>query len=383
MGVRCEKRREPALNNRKLKTMIDQLNIEVIQAARVAIGRSRVMTTLVVIASVLATIAYWNGRKDSWTRLRYLRQYALIEVDSIVRAEMKADPTLETYKAHLLTIKGLPPAASIAQTGKGMDSFALRALNNDQLDSAEYWEIIEPKLDARFIDMLRLDTPALYPPEKWSRLRNALISVSDWRQELPQAKTYAEQLRRGYMETALLVNLPFFGVSFDLNDLALLAGLTFTLLLIALCYALIREHSTVDTVSELIDAADNGTDQGKLLRRRIYQVTAHANVLTIPPSTQVPAMNSHGRMQFEAFIDRVFKLLGLLLRTFPGVIYTLIYVNDRGTSSYGAALSPERLYSLELASSIFLVLVWIFSAAALMTNWRLETRWKDLVAKVN
>lgn len=361
--------------------MIDQLNIEVIQAARVAIGRSRVMTTLLVIASVLATIAYWNGREDSWTRLRYMRQYTLIEVDTLLRKEIKGDTALTGYKKHLLTIKGIPPSAALRNPD--MNSLALEALNAGRLDNTEYWEIIEPKVDGRFIDMLRMHTPALFPPEKWARLRNAMLAVVDWRQELPQARTYADQLRKGYMETALLVNLPFFGVSFDLNDLALLAGLTFTLLLIGLCYALIREHGTVDTVSELIDDVDPSTDPGKLLRRRIYQVTAHSNVLTIPPTSHPPNSTSHGRKQFEELTDGVFKLLGILLRTFPGVIYTLIYINDRGTSSYGAALSPERLTSLELASTIFLVLVWIFSAAALLTNWRLETRWKDLVVKIN
>ena len=50
--------------------MLDQLNIEVIPAVRTAIGRSRIMTTLLAIASVLATIAYWNGRENSWGRAR-------------------------------------------------------------------------------------------------------------------------------------------------------------------------------------------------------------------------------------------------------------------------------------------------------------------------
>lgn len=358
--------------------MLDQLNIEVIQAVRTAIGRSRIMTTLLVIASVLATIAYWNGRENSWTRLRYNRQYALNEINEYVKLEVGSNQ-LKRYKSYLLTTKGLPVPAGLSDP----DTFAKQALDAGKLDMAGYWEIIEPKVDERFVDMIRQDDPAAHTPEKWWRWRNAMLAVNDWKQELPEAESYARQLREGYLQTTLLVNLPFFGVSFDLNDLALLSGLTFTLLLIGACYALIREHSAVDTVSEMIDAVDASTPEGQLIRRRIYQVTAHANVLTIPPPIRGPHNASHGRRQFDRFTDGIFKALGAMLRIFPAVIFTFIYINDRGTTAYGAALSPERLTSLMIASTIFLVLVWVFSGAALLTNWRLETRWKDLSDKIS
>lgn len=360
--------------------MLDQLNFEAIRMARSAAARTRFVTTLIIIAAVLATLAYWNSKPDSWPRLRYERQYLLEEVRDLVKERIEKDSLL-SYRQFLLRTKGVEVFPE--DDRPTVKAKAMKALNSEVIDRDMYDRIDEPVVDTNFIDMLRADVPGRFTSTKWGKLRTSMIGLKDWKNELDYAKEYAAQLRSGYIDTSLLVNIPFFGPAFDINDLALFAGLVLNLMLIALCYVIIREQHTVDTLSEIVKELDSTQASSDIIKRRVYQVTANANVLTMPPILLAKRPMSIVQLEFDRWTRTGFTILGFLMRLFPFVVYGFIFFNDRNTREFGMTLSPSRMSTLEDISLIFLILLGLSTLMVLFTNWRLELRWRDLAREVS
>ncbi|MBK9599523.1 MAG: hypothetical protein IPO60_14745 [Flavobacteriales bacterium] len=64
-----------------------------------------------------------------------------------------------------------------------------------------------------------------------------------------------EQTRRAVINGTLSIDLPFFGLAFDVNDLALLSGLGFTLLLLAISFNVYREHHNLRSLLDWVACA--------------------------------------------------------------------------------------------------------------------------------
>ena len=53
-----------------MTTMNDRIFDHILDGLKQSIERSRFATTLLMVACVLCSVAYWNGKENSWGRAR-------------------------------------------------------------------------------------------------------------------------------------------------------------------------------------------------------------------------------------------------------------------------------------------------------------------------
>ncbi|MBK9273099.1 MAG: hypothetical protein IPM49_00985 [Flavobacteriales bacterium] len=365
--------------------MKDSLFPHILDGLKQAIERSRFTTTLVIIACVLCSIAYWNGKETSWGRARMNRYMVLAELDTIVRNARAADPDLLSFKQYVLSIHGpsfLKDSAILQTNRPDVFSIALKRLHSIQAISDSLYERASvPWISTDFVDHMEyLDS---ITPMQAESMRQALIDLPNAAGEVIHAHDGFEQTRRAYIRANLFVDLPFFGLAFDLNDLALLSGLGFTLLLLALVYNLLREHHNLETLLDWVNCLPRTTNEERCTRLRIYQAAANFNVLTMPP--QLLGCNGctdAGHDQIKRTMRFMFLVLSKLIYLVPVILHAMVRQNDIDTRSHGIALQPERLHELEIQSTFFLVTISILTALAMVSATRIELLWVTFAGKV-
>ena len=121
------------------------------------------------------------------------------------------------------------------------------------------------------------------------------------------------------------VNIPILGASMDINDLSLMAGLSFSILLSWFQFSLRRQH---DNVKKLFEIAK---EHGEL--STAYDLLAMTQVLTVPPARNAnsPAFS---------FARRLSRLPSLILWT-SVIAQGVVLGNDVETMQHGDILAPH------------------------------------------
>lgn len=361
--------------------MIDQLTQGILDAVKDNVQRSRFMTSLLVFACVLATIAFWNGKPDSWTRLRLIRQSHLAQLDSLVAEEMRYDSllgyTLIRARRENIGLTGIKTLHAVREE-------LSRLYRAKSIESETYFSIRQPVVDSLFVNHLLSTYRYPITPDKAAEYKKALVGVQDWTWELPAAREQATQLRRKFIDSTLVIDIPFFGLAFDINDLGLLAGLAFSLILMGIGYTLLREHNGMDTLIDLFEALPKNSEVERDVRIRLYQITAMQNVMTVPPGLFVTtSCGDAGRRLLRQIERLVFMLVSKLIYLVPVWIFTSIRDNDISTQAFGLTLSPARLAEQASLSTFFLITVWVLAIGAFIAAIRIEVRWVTLAGKVD
>ena len=228
--------------------MNEQLFEHIFDGVKQAIERSRFASTLLIIACVLCATAYWNGTENSWGRARMNRYLVMSELDSLYHMVRDQDVTLLRFRQFVLAKRRERPSDSTsADTTKSLKVFReeIRRLHGQGGISDSLFErLAVPWISTDFVEyLLELDSIA---PVQAEGMRQAVVDLPNAAGELAYAREGFLQARRAYFSSTLFIDLPFFGLAFDLNDLALLSGLGFTLFLLALVYNLVREHHNIE-----------------------------------------------------------------------------------------------------------------------------------------
>ena len=365
--------------------MKDQLFQHILDGLKQSIERSRFTTTLLIIACVLCSIAYWNGKENSWGRARMSRYMMLAELDSLVGNARVADSHLLRYKQYVLSAYGPKPLLDtelFSTTDNALFDSALRRLHATRLISDSLFERISvPWISKDFVDYLSNSDEIT--PLKAEAMRQALTDLPNAAGELSQASDGFEQTRRAYIRANLFVDLPFFGLAFDLNDLALLSGLGFTLLLLALVYNLLREHHNLETLIDWVKCLPRTSNEDRCIRLRIYQAAANFNVLTMPPQIfGCSGCTDAGHDQVKRVMRFQFLILSKAIYLIPVILHATVRHNDILTRAHGFALQPERLHELETQSTFFLVTISILTVLAMVSATRIELLWVTFAGKV-
>jgi len=133
------------------------------------------------------------------------------------------------------------------------------------------------------------------------------------------AKDRLDSLIKSQIDREVYVTVPLLGVGFDINDLSLLAGVTFLFLLLWFRFSLWREEENVRILFQ---------ESPKELLPDVYTQLAMSQVLTVPP---------HGDKSNEGFWD---ALPSVLFWT-PVAVQFLICVNDLVSLGKGLVINPE------------------------------------------
>jgi len=170
-----------------------------------------------------------------------------------------------------------------------------------------------------------------------------------------QARDRMSSLQKLEIEHILNVTVPVLGVSFDINDLGLLGGITFLFLAVWFHFCLVREEENVDALFDRARAA------GEL--PAVYSLLAMTQVLLSPPRIDGRHTNFWSRLP------------GLLVWS-PALIQPLTVVNDWATLSLGSAVGRMAL-SVAIAETLIWFAILIMTLEGRKIGRELDRHWDE------
>jgi len=174
-------------------------------------------------------------------------------------------------------------------------------------------------------------------------------------------RDWAQNLERVRIEQVMLIKVPFFGISIDVNDLGIIAGFTFVVILIWFRFSLSRELTNLRVVFR------QGRDHDEL--KAYYDVLAMEQVMT------VPHMREETRRGLWWWIPKA-------LFFFPAAIEFIIMLNDARTWKIGLALNLEHTMLLYALGFVFFVLIMALTLNCVSLSRQVDREWGVTAAEL-
>lgn len=269
--------------------------------------RARSVIFLLMIISVLTFIAWWNHYEHAWPRTRL--RHAQLGV-------------------HFLCVQN-ENAAKIHGQKSEVDK------DCDAARTAHYFtKDIDLAIGKAFVERMRFN--------------------------LPQARLHLQYLQQQYIAGVTKVTIPFLGLQTDVNDLGILSGLTFVILLYLFCFAVWREEQNV---KEFFAIARRQRDLA--VAYRLYSMT---QVFTIPPHEERRRVNKT-TTRFIYWMPAL--VLGLV--AWYDIWMTLRYADEFTTSLDILTISVE--------GGAFLVIMLQRRLVARLAD-KVDSHWKDAYREI-
>jgi hypothetical protein len=274
-------------------------------AARESTDRTRRILLIMIVASILVATACWNSRTGGWVNSRLAMAKA---VDDILNPDNNKRPS------------GVPESKLIAEGTLPQGEETLYKNAQDLI-----------KKSGRTPDQAH------------------------------QSLLWAQKVRT---EQTSQLQVPFLGISFDVNYLGLLGGFTFIVLLIWVNYSLWHYSNNLKLTFDFIRQLGANEDSQGLLYHT-YQNLAMHQVLTIPPRPVSIKERSPGARKLWI------RKLYLLLYALPLMVQAAVVLHDWFTSDIGRELDRGATWIVLITGSMFLV----FILALTLTCF---SRWKEI-----
>jgi hypothetical protein len=169
-------------------------------------------------------------------------------------------------------------------------------------------------------------------------------------------RDFTHELIRGYVDNSLSNRVPFFGFTFDVNDLGLISSMGFLVILSCFRFCITRE---LENLRIFFEEAEK---QHKL--EPYYNLLAMKQVLTVPKTKHI------NRSLFLILAPKIVVVL-------PLIIYSAVTFNDFYTGKIGMELHPERYQTLLAVEVVTLFLLAILTGMAIIRMFRLEKLWEE------
>jgi hypothetical protein len=285
-------------------------------------ARARGAVYVVAVASLVVFSTFWNVHPGSWLqeRARVAREIeALVKKreDAQSEAQKKADAQPEAQKkADASRVAGTKPAdAAESERRAAADGDADERIHRVLLD--------------RVIEHRRLDWPGA-------------------------ARTYREKLEDLLYVQAYQVRIPFFGVTYDINDLGMFGGFAFFVVLMILRFSLARELANLRLAFREAAARGQVDDCFKLL--------SMGQVLTVPRHTDVTS---------NVFNRNLHRFLYIL----PVLILGMIMWHDITSLKSGLVFSTFNTVLTLIFSAGFFIINIILTYQCLDCSYRADKTW--------
>jgi hypothetical protein len=174
--------------------------------------------------------------------------------------------------------------------------------------------------------------------------------------DVPHARTFLDALERERLETVVRVHLPIVGITFDVNDLGMIAGMSFIALMFALRLVLRRELENVKIVFRRA--------RESAMSDYAYELLAMTQVLMIPP-----------RLKSEPASGRFWSRTPMLLIWFPCLVQGMLFVTDASTIRLGASTSEGLTTVTLLIGFATLSILLIMSASCWYIAGLIDHEW--------
>lgn len=183
--------------------------------------------------------------------------------------------------------------------------------------------------------------------------------------ELKKVETDLEILLKMRREAITYFKIPFFGTNFDINDLIIVSGITFIVILIWLRLSLWTELNSTHQVFERVD--DN-----ELID--CYEYLSMYLVFTIPKTLD---------SDLKKFGEKQWKWIMLLLMALPLITHFLVLANDLFTISKGTSVSIRNTMLGFILGFAALVAITLLTISCLSLTVTINRLWREQGKKIN
>jgi len=226
----------------------------------------------------------------------------------------------------------------------------------------------------------RSDVEPLIPPAEGSKdykeLREKYAREMEYAEgrSLDNMRSYLQWVNKVRAEQLSQVQVPVLGISFDVNDLGMLGGFAFIVLLIWVNYSLWHQSTNIKLAFEFAKELEK-KGESRLLYYT-YRNLAMRQVLTIPPS---PASDQTADTDsIKEWVQKGSKLLYAL----PLAVQTTIVLYDWSTRQTGWEVNPAGTNIVLFTGTLFWCLVAILTALCFYIWGRTYNTWNTVAEEI-
>jgi hypothetical protein len=397
--------------NSKLTEWIDTFEMKALADAYVdSANRSRYVILVMIVASVLAFIAYWNSRPSSYIHermqtARYAYKHMVFELidldplsaDSLCRIWALTEMVCLHLDTTWSNTKILSNYESLREVGlsKVKAQYNTDSLARHSLSKKQKWTKLDDSTIATESNRIVQDLVS-----KQSRREKALLVRAQGLckhrmfNKSDRLQQFLQYLERVHVERVLMFQIPIFGVVVDVNDLGFFSGFAFTLILIWFRFSLRKEYTNLKTVFE------KAREKGKL--EQCYDYLAMRQMLTLPwtaadPPT-VPFTPDRSIRRFGSYVKEIlfrqFPMLFMekpersrrkywicartLLFCMPVVVQFLVLYNDALTLDVGSiSKSAVEVLMWFIIGILLFIVVSILTVRCISLSCLLDKEWDN------
>lgn len=273
-----------------------------IDAATEATTRARGVLILMIIVAVLVFGAFWNSRQDSWINARIRATSAVVRFHELNTAKAKAKEA-------------------------GVIAAIEKELQTDEIRNAR----------------------------EYQRLRPYLADDSS-------ARAMLQKLEEIQTQNVLYVRLPFFGLIIDVNDLGILGGFAFAVVLLWFRFALWHEKANLQMT--FAEAEKHRS------RKFCYEALSMHQVLSVPRRLKDPTPVTNWSYAVKA------------LFFLPLVVYLTLFVFDCLSFQYGWSVSKANTLVGTIVSGIFLLAVGSLTFFCFTLSAEIDAIWREMAEDI-
>jgi hypothetical protein len=282
---------------------------------RSASARTRWMTIVITIASVVVFFGYWNALDMSWLRSRL--NLAVAARDVVLHPSAARNPDIsDTVRDRLR---------------RAEDYLRRRHIEPSRMLVRVPFSSVGAQVDS-------LEGRSACCGSSQPGITQGEFSVD---LALFEVERTIGELERAEIESIKVLDVPFLGVVIDVNDLGLWAGVAFVILLLMRRMYLSAERDG------LLMLFRRGYEEGSL--REAYELATMAEVFTVP--TRLPGHGGRGVGVWTS----IFRIMPLLLDFAPAVLLMAIYMLNLESEPVGRMISPSNTTLSVTASGVLFV----------------------------
>ena len=234
---------------------MNELTLKEIDSAKQASDRGRQVLLVIQITCIVIFVAAWHEIPDGWTHARLRTAQASVW---FLDCQTAAHPESES---------ATPGKTEVTDPKKD------QSISEKRHDECHYLvdqSLVDPQPSA----CSRTEREPFCSDE----IKRAKTYITLARLTPAEARKRLETLQSAFIEHTITVSVPFFGITLDVNDVGLLGGITFLLVLTWLLFSIRREAENVGLLFSTASDQDLGG---------IYRLLDMSQVLTVPPRKQL------------------------------------------------------------------------------------------------
>lgn len=349
-----------------------------IRLSEVSAQRSRSLISILMVATFVSLLALYNSLPvdQNWLYSR-LRSLQAAELWMAFDARGNSDTIYLRKDTGLVE---MPNSFEIREMIIASHIVIDHKLDTNQLP--DFFKIPHKHISMRFPKYAIIGKTVhleLIDYEQLGRAMHYLTGekVVNSKEELERVIAY---LNKSIIDNSLSIKIPILGIAFDVNSLAIISAVAFSIIFFLLYFYLMRERKNLILLFEL-------ADELHISKIKIYQLLSMNQVLTVPGSIDeyIIAFKKKQPIPKIEKVDRKFKinqLMTLAPMVFASLVWITIIIFDIKSMTTGTANNASLTILNYIISGIFGIIMFYFLHLT-FTEWReLNNVWEEQRSEV-